>query len=149
MTATTTARLLSIWGHLSQNVSTENCKMDSKRILVLETMILTFGLILILGHCVTEASEPPRVQGLNERHETNSIRSNANSEAHDPDNLSADHRPPSCREAASHEASDGPPSVEVAKWNWHHVGLYLTITIFIVLSGLAKVGESVGHQCKT
>ena len=79
--------------------------MDSKRILVLETMILTFGLILILGHCVTEASEPPRVQGLNERHETNSIRSNANSEAHDPDNLSADHRPPSCRDAASHEAS--------------------------------------------
>jgi hypothetical protein len=47
-----------------------------------------------------------------------------------------------CR-TQSHNISseDGPPSVKVAKWNWHHVGLNLTITAFIVLSGLAKVGQ--------
>jgi hypothetical protein len=47
-----------------------------------------------------------------------------------------------CREESVHNTSDGSTSVEVAKWNWDHVGLYLTITVFIVLSGLAKVGNT-------
>jgi hypothetical protein len=34
-------------------------------------------------------------------------------------------------------------NVHVAGWNWEHVGVYITITLFIVGSGLAKVGESV------
>lgn len=33
------------------------------------------------------------------------------------------------------------PSIELAKLDWGHVGIYVTITLFIVLSGLAKVGE--------
>ena len=48
-----------------------------------------------------------------------------------------------CVEESSHNATDVPPSVVVAKWNWNHVGLYLTITGFIVLSGLAKVGKAI------
>ena len=50
-----------------------------------------------------------------------------------------------CRESSSHGQGHGPPAVEVAKWNWDHVGLYLTITVFIVLSGLAKVGKIRGQ----
>ena len=30
--------------------------------------------------------------------------------------------------------------VHVASWNWDHVGVFITITAFIVFSGLAKVG---------
>ena len=31
--------------------------------------------------------------------------------------------------------------VHVVSWRWDHMGVYVTITLFIVLSGLAKVGE--------
>ena len=37
---------------------------------------------------------------------------------------------------------DEKPSIELAKLDWGHVGIYVTITLFIVLSGLAKVGKS-------
>ena len=33
--------------------------------------------------------------------------------------------------------------VHVASWNWDHVGVFITITAFIVFSGLAKVGTFV------
>ena len=39
------------------------------------------------------------------------------------------------------EHEEHEPGVHVAQWNWDHVGVYLTITAFIVISGLAKVGE--------
>lgn len=29
--------------------------------------------------------------------------------------------------------------IHLAGWNWHHVGIYLTIILFILLSGMAKV----------
>ena len=48
-----------------------------------------------------------------------------------------------CSDQPTHSTPKGPPAVAVAKWNWSHVGLYLTITIFIVLSGLAKVGKTI------
>ena len=54
------------------------------------------------------------------------------------DNRSSGHE---VRDEAGHESTSD-PAVEVVKWNWHHVGLILTITIFIVLSGLAKVGKN-------
>ena len=31
--------------------------------------------------------------------------------------------------------------IHIASWNWDHVGVFITVTAFIVLSGLAKVGE--------
>ena len=31
--------------------------------------------------------------------------------------------------------------IHIASWNWDHVGIFITITAFIVLSGLAKVGK--------
>ena len=30
--------------------------------------------------------------------------------------------------------------IHIASWNWEHVGVFITVTAFIVLSGLAKVG---------
>ena len=43
----------------------------------------------------------------------------------------------SSEEEASHESH----GIHVASWNWDHVGIYIIITLFIVLSGLAKVGK--------
>ena len=37
--------------------------------------------------------------------------------------------------------SNEPEGIHVASWNWDHAGIYITFTTFIVLSGLAKVGE--------
>ena len=31
--------------------------------------------------------------------------------------------------------------IHIASWNWDHVGVFITVTTFIVLSGLAKVGK--------
>lgn len=31
--------------------------------------------------------------------------------------------------------------VHLVSWRWDHMGLYITITVFIIFSGLAKVGE--------
>ena len=31
--------------------------------------------------------------------------------------------------------------IHIASWNWDHVGVFITVTAFIVLSGLAKVGK--------
>ena len=33
-------------------------------------------------------------------------------------------------------------AVRVASWRWDHVGVYITIIVFVVISGLAKVGKS-------
>ena len=43
---------------------------------------------------------------------------------------------------SSGESSDSEEvhGVHVASWNWDHVGVFITITAFIVFSGLAKVG---------
>ena len=43
---------------------------------------------------------------------------------------------------SSGETSDSEEvhGVHVASWNWDHVGVFITITAFIVFSGLAKVG---------
>ena len=38
--------------------------------------------------------------------------------------------------SASHEVA-----VKVASWRWDHVGVYITIIVFVVVSGLAKVGK--------
>ena len=38
--------------------------------------------------------------------------------------------------SAPHEVA-----VKVASWRWDHVGVYITIIIFVVVSGLAKVGK--------
>ena len=46
-----------------------------------------------------------------------------------------------CESIVSNEPSDQPEGIHIAQWNWDHVGIYLTITIFVVLSGLAKVGK--------
>ena len=43
--------------------------------------------------------------------------------------------------SSDHDDSDHHSGIELAKLDWGHVGLYVTITLFIVLSGLAKVGE--------
>ena len=32
-------------------------------------------------------------------------------------------------------------AVKVASWRWDHVGVYITIIVFVVVSGLAKVGK--------
>ena len=32
--------------------------------------------------------------------------------------------------------------IHIASWNWDHVGVFITVTTFIVLSGLAKVGKN-------
>lgn len=46
-----------------------------------------------------------------------------------------------------HERNDGggdhdkPIHVHLVSWNWHHVGVYITITLFVIFSGLAKVGK--------
>ena len=37
--------------------------------------------------------------------------------------------------------SDETHGIHVASWNWDHVGVFITITAFIVFSGLAKVGR--------
>ena len=46
---------------------------------------------------------------------------------------------------SSDETSDSEEvhGVHVASWNWDHVGVFITITAFIVFSGLAKVGTFV------
>ena len=49
--------------------------------------------------------------------------------------------PGNCESIVSNEPSDQPEGIHIAQWNWDHVGIYLTITIFVVLSGLAKVGK--------
>ena len=36
---------------------------------------------------------------------------------------------------------EGEVGVHVVSWRWDEVGVYITITLFVVLSGLAKVGE--------
>ena len=50
----------------------------------------------------------------------------------------------SCSSSRDHHddiSDDEKPSIELARLDWGHVGIYVTITLFIVLSGLAKVGE--------
>ena len=47
----------------------------------------------------------------------------------------------SSRDHHDDTSDDEKPSIELAKLDWGHVGIYVTITLFIVLSGLAKVGE--------
>ena len=44
---------------------------------------------------------------------------------------------------SSAESSDSEEThgIHVASWNWDHVGVFITITAFIVFSGLAKVGR--------
>lgn len=44
---------------------------------------------------------------------------------------------------SSGESSDSEQThgIHVASWNWDHVGVFITITAFIVFSGLAKVGR--------
>ena len=44
---------------------------------------------------------------------------------------------------SSGESSDSEEThgIHVASWNWDHVGVFITITAFIVFSGLAKVGR--------
>ena len=32
-------------------------------------------------------------------------------------------------------------AVKVVSWRWDHVGVYITIIVFVVVSGLAKVGK--------
>ena len=44
-------------------------------------------------------------------------------------------------EGAGHDKNEEVPGVHVVSWRWDHVGVFVTITLFIVLSGLAKVGE--------
>ena len=46
---------------------------------------------------------------------------------------------------SSGESSDSEEvhGIHVASWNWDHVGVFITITAFIVFSGLAKVGTFV------
>ncbi len=39
------------------------------------------------------------------------------------------------------EEEEEEAKVHVVSWRWDHMGVYVTITLFIVLSGLAKVGE--------
>jgi hypothetical protein len=41
------------------------------------------------------------------------------------------------------EAGEEPTGIHVASWRWDHVGIYVTITLFLVLAGLAKVGKPV------
>ena len=41
-------------------------------------------------------------------------------------------------ESAHSEETEG---IHIASWNWDHVGVFITVTTFIVLSGLAKVGK--------
>ena len=43
-------------------------------------------------------------------------------------------------EEAGHGKNEEVPGVHVVSWRWDHVGVFVTITLFIVLSGLAKVG---------
>ena len=49
--------------------------------------------------------------------------------------------PGNCESTISNAPIDQPEGIHIAQWNWDHVGIYLTITIFVVLSGLAKVGR--------
>ena len=44
---------------------------------------------------------------------------------------------------SSGESSDSEEThgIHVASWNWDHVGVFITITAFVVFSGLAKVGR--------
>ena len=46
-------------------------------------------------------------------------------------------------QASSNSSSDGqvPHGIHLASFDWSHVGIFITITLFIVLSGLAKVGK--------
>jgi len=48
---------------------------------------------------------------------------------------------------SSNETEEGGiPGVELVHWNWVHVGPILTITAFIVLSGLGKVGNEYNYH---
>lgn len=38
--------------------------------------------------------------------------------------------------------TEAPHGIHVANWRWTEVGLFFTFTAFIVICGLAKVGES-------
>ena len=41
-------------------------------------------------------------------------------------------------------STDGEPDgIHIASWNWGHVGVFITVTGFIVFSGLAKVGMKI------
>ena len=48
--------------------------------------------------------------------------------------------PSACDSTNTGESDDEPEGIHVASWNWDHVGVFITITGFIVFSGLAKVG---------
>ena len=49
---------------------------------------------------------------------------------------------PSIACESSHSADEPEePHIHVISWNWDHVGVFITITAFIVFSGLAKVGK--------
>ena len=54
--------------------------------------------------------------------------------------LSFTARSVNCESSVPNETNAQPEGIHIAKWNWDHVGIYLTITSFVVLSGLAKVG---------
>ncbi len=43
--------------------------------------------------------------------------------------------------ATTEEEEEEEAHVHVVSWRWDEMGVYVTITLFIVLSGLAKVGE--------
>jgi hypothetical protein len=48
-----------------------------------------------------------------------------------------------CESTTTSESDDEPDGIHIASWNWDHVGVFITITGFIVFSGLAKVGERI------
>ena len=43
--------------------------------------------------------------------------------------------------AAKSGGEEETPHIHLASWQWGHVGVYITITLFVVFSGLAKVGS--------
>ncbi len=64
-----------------------------------------------------------------------------------PDDHARFKRKASSKEEAVEE--EGEIHVHVVSWRWDHMGVYVTITLFIVLSGLAKVGEQLGQRTFT
>lgn len=46
--------------------------------------------------------------------------------------------PPSRPEQSGHKESHG---IHVANWRWDEIGVFFTFTAFVVITGLAKVGE--------
>ena len=48
---------------------------------------------------------------------------------------------PSCVLSESTNSNEETEGIHIASWNWDHVGVFITVTAFIVLSGLAKVGK--------